>query len=234
MPSCADRAGYINDQSLCDPQQAYVLDATTLQWSSSFVAGTQYWPPTLVANLTGADGSSAKSGSDQVYSAGDYDPFASSTQAGQGGRGTGNGVGHTYTANGSPDVATMPPSQRSSGSGLSMGATCVGAQCGWTDALSVGIIIAALVGAAALIGIALLCLRRRRNRADRYFDIDAYTAKHMRMASGASSVFTDDTTTAASSLLAGPRCASAALSPRRVRVTQLCCSIAYRRLCAFS
>ena len=70
-------------------------------------------------------------------------------------------------------------------------------------------------------GIALLCLRRRRNRADRYFDIDAYTAKHMRMASGASSVFTDDTTTAASSLLAGPRCASALRHVKRVREEQL-------------
>lgn len=121
----ADGSGFVNDRSQCDAQQAYVLDATALHWSNSFVAGTQFWPPTLVANLTGADGSSGKSGSNQGYSAGgDYDPFATPTNAGRGNDNGGTSY-RTYTVNGRPEVATMPPSSQRSSTGLSTGAMCV-------------------------------------------------------------------------------------------------------------
>lgn len=54
--------GYISDDYLCEQPGVYLLNTTSLSWSTDFVPGTSYQTPEMLRSLIGGTGVSNSTG----------------------------------------------------------------------------------------------------------------------------------------------------------------------------
>lgn len=54
--------GYISEDYLCEQPGIYILNTTSLSWSTDYIPGTGYKTPELLANLVGGSGTSNSTG----------------------------------------------------------------------------------------------------------------------------------------------------------------------------
>ena len=129
--------GYVSDTYLCDSQSAYILNTTSLTYQPSFVAGTVYQTPLLVANITGGVGSASTTGAPAA-------PTATGSDS--------NGVNNVNGVNGGTNTNSKDPSMQSDTQRVNLGAI-------------IGGVVGGMIALFFLILGLLFCYRRHRKRA---------------------------------------------------------------------